>query len=264
MKAQLFESKSEKEIRLANGVQFFSEENETKEAFVARVSEAIERDYIESLDLEEVDPAKYKKYSVKQLQASRKNKTGVELRIIQEILVQRGALEEHQSEGGTVYNGTLENSDIPEEGSEQEEQSTQEVESPKEEKAEDEENIPEVEESKPEKKEKPLRKQISTDDILAAFEEGEKNKGKIIEFKNKKGENIRGRIFGVRHDKRSGMVFYMTKVEERVLGKTIWAKDYTISEPTEEDLITFGRKSAKAKEIGDSIPSEKNTENQEQ
>ena len=32
-----------------------------KKAFVARVTEVIERDYVDNLDLEEVDPAKFKR-----------------------------------------------------------------------------------------------------------------------------------------------------------------------------------------------------------
>lgn len=235
MKAQLFESKSEKEIRLANGVQFFSEENETKEAFVARVSEAIERDYIESLDLEEVDPAKYKKYSVKQLQASRKNKKGVELRIIQEILVGRGALEEHPSEDGAILNTTLTDDDIPAEGSGEEVASPKEEAAPTADKKAKKEKAPKKEKSpKAEKEPKPLKKQISEEEALSLLDECSKNKGKVITFTNKKGEQISGKISGVRYDKRSGMVFYMTRTETGYFGKTVWADDYQISDPEPE------------------------------
>lgn len=229
MKAQLFESKSEKEIRLANGVQFFSEESETKEAFVARVSEAIERDYIESLVLEEVDPAKYKKYSVKQLQASRKNKTGVELRIIQEILVERGALEEHSSPDGHVVNNTLTDDDIPAEGSGEEVAEVQ-PEAPKteNEKAPEKEKAPKAEEEPKELKK--LKKQIAEEEVLGALDEYSKNKGKIITFINKKGETVKSKISGVRYDKRSGMIFYMTRTETGYFGKTVWADDYQISD----------------------------------
>lgn len=228
MKAQLFESKLEKEIRLVNGVQFFSEENETKEAFVARVSEAIERDYIESLDLEEVDPAKYKKYSVKQLQASRKNKTGVELRIIQEILVERGALEEHRSPGGHVVNNTLTDDDIPAEGS------GEEVASPKEEaaptadkKAPKKEKAPEAE-AEP----KPLKKQLTDDEIIPKLVAAEKNKGHEVTFIcTKTKEETKGVIKGVRLDKRNNFIQYRILAEDgNMYGKGIESEDLKIGE----------------------------------
>lgn len=208
MKAQLFESKSEKEIRLANGVQFFSEENETKEAFVARVSEAIERDYIESLDLEEVDPAKYKKYSVKQLQASRKNKTGVELRIIQEILVGRGALEEHPSGDGAIVNTTLTDDDIPAEGSGKE-----------------------VADAQPEEP-KPLKKQLTDEEILPKLDAAEKNKGHEITFLcTKTKEMTKGVIKGVRLDKRNNFIQYRILAEDgNMYGKGIDSEDLKIGE----------------------------------
>jgi len=117
MKAQLFESKSEKEIRLANGVQFFAEEGEEKEAFIARVTEVIERDYVDTLELSECNADSFKNKNTKQLQKARQTAIGVELRIMQEILVERGALEEHPSENGHLFNATLTDEDIPAEGS---------------------------------------------------------------------------------------------------------------------------------------------------
>jgi hypothetical protein len=222
MKAQLFESKSEKEIRLANGVQFFSEENETKEAFVARVSEAIERDYIESLDLEEVDPAKYRKYSVKQLQASRKNKTGVELRIIQEILVERGALEEHPSKDGAIWNNTLTDEDIPAEGS------GEEVASPKEEAA----PTADKNEKAPKAEPKPLKKQLTDEEIIPKLEGAEKNKGHEVTFLcTKTKEETKGVIKGVRLDKRNNFIQYRILAEDgNMYGKGIDSEDLKIGE----------------------------------
>ncbi len=229
MKAHLFESKSEKEIRLANGVQFFSEENETKEAFVARVSEAIERDYIESLALEEVDPAKYKKYSVKQLQASRKNKTGVELRIIQEILVDRGALEEHTSEDGAIVNTTLTDEDIPAEGSEKEVAESQpEAPKAKKEKAPEKEKTPKAEEEP--KEPKPLKKQLTEEEIVPKLEESEKNKGHEVTFIcTKTKEETKGVIKGVRLDKRNNFIQYRILAEDgNMYGKGIESEDLKI------------------------------------
>lgn len=236
MKAQLFESKSEKEIRLSNGVQFFAEEGETKESFVARVTEVIERDYIESLDLEEVDPAKYKKYSVKQLQASRKNKTGVELRIIQEILVERGALEEHRSPDGHVVNNTLTDADIPAEGSGEEVASPKEGATPtadkkaKEEKAPKKEKTPKAE--KEPKEPKPRKKQLTDEEIVPKLDAAEKNKGHEITFLcTKTKEETKGVIKGVRLDKRNNFIQYRILAEDgNMYGKGIESKDLEIGE----------------------------------
>lgn len=227
MKAQLFKSKSENEIRLANGVQFFSEENETKEAFVARVSEAIERDYIESLDLEEVDPAKYKKYSVKQLQASRKNKTGVELRIIQEILVDRGALEEHPSGDGAIVNTTLTDVDIPAEGSGKEVASPKKEAAPTADKKEKKEKAP-----KAEAEPKPLKKQLTDDEILPKLDAAKKNKGhEVIFLCTKTKEETKGVIKGVRLDKRNNFIQYRILAEDgNMYGKGIDSEGLMVGE----------------------------------
>ena len=233
MKAQLFESKSEKEIRLANGVQFFSEENETKEAFVARVSEAIERDYIESLDLEEVYPTKYKKYSVKQLQASLKNRTGVELRIIQEILVERGALEEHRSPDGHVVNNTLTDGDIPAEGSGEEVASPKEEAAPTADKKEKEEKAPKKEKApKAEAEPKTLKKQLTVDEIFPKLDAAEKNKGHEITFIcTKTKEETKGVIKGVRLDKRNNFIQYRILAEDgNMYGKGTDSEDLKIGE----------------------------------
>jgi hypothetical protein len=233
MKARLFESKSEKEIRLANGVQFFAEEGETKETFVARVTEVIERDYIESLDLEEVDPAKYKKYSVKQLQASCKNKTGVELRIIQEILVERGALEEHRSPDGHVVNNTLTDEDIPAEGSGEEVASPKEEAAPTADKKEKKEKAPKKEKSpKAEAEPKPLKKQLTEEEIPPRMDAAEKNKGhEVIFLCTKTKEETKGVIKGVRLDKRNNFIQYRILAEDgNMYGKGIDSEDLKIGE----------------------------------
>lgn len=54
MKAKLLVSNKIMEIKLSNGVQFFATEGEDKETFVERVSEVVDRDYVDTLELEEV------------------------------------------------------------------------------------------------------------------------------------------------------------------------------------------------------------------
>ena len=221
MKAQLFESKAEKEIRLANGVQFFAEAGESKEDFTARVTEAIDRDYVDTLDLEEIEPTKFKKYSVKQLQKMRPNKKGVELRMVQEVLVERGALVE-ATEGGAIFNGTETGEDIPTETPEAETPETPEAETPE---------TPEL---------KKLKKQMTDEESLALVESSKVNKGKNITFLctgTKKEET--GIIKRVRRDPRSNMIVYMIEIEvpveggepiKKTYGKAVWSTDMTISE----------------------------------
>ena len=231
MKAQLFESKSEKEIRLANGVQFFAEEGETKEAFVARVTEVIERDYVDTLELTEVEVASLKKKNTKQLQKSRSTATGVELRMIQEILVERGALEEHPSEDGAIVNTTLTDDDIPAEGSGKEVAEAQ-LEAPKakKEKAPKKENDPKAE--KEPKEPKPLKKQLTDEEIVPKLDEAEKNKGHEVTFIcTKTKEETKGVIKGVRLDKRNNFIQYRILAEDgNMYGKGIDSEDLKIGE----------------------------------
>jgi len=225
MKAQLFESKLEKEIRLSNGVQFFSEENETKEAFVERVTEVIERDYVDTLELTEVGIATLKRKATKQLQKSRSAATGVELRMIQEILVGRGALEEHPSEDGAIVNTTLTDEDIPAEGSGKEVAEAQ-PEAPKAQK----ENDPKKEEDP--KEPKPLKKQLTDEEILPKLDAAEKNKGHEVTFIcTKTKEETKGVIKGVRLDKRNNFIQYRILTEEGLMyGKGIDSEDLKIGE----------------------------------
>jgi len=229
MKAQLFESKAGKEIRLANGVQFFAEAGESKEDFTARVTGAIDRDYVDTLDLEEIEPTKFKKYSVKQLQKMRPNKKGVELRMVQEVLVERGALVE-ATEGGAISNGTETDEDIPTETPEAETPETPEAETPETPEAE----TPETPELKK------LKKQMTDEESLALVESSKVNKGKNITFLctgTKKEET--GIIKRVRRDPRSNMIVYMIEIEvpveggepiKKTYGKAVWSTDMTISE----------------------------------
>lgn len=217
MKAQLFESKSEKEIRLANGVQFFAEEGETKETFAARVTEVIERDYVDTLELTEVEIATLKRKSTKQLQKSRSTATGVELRMIQEILVDRGALEEHPSESGAIVNPTLSDEDLTAEGSVQDVADPQ----PEEPKAEKEPKEP-----------KPLKKQLTDEEIVPKLEEAEWNKGREVTFLcTKTKEETKGVIKGVRLDKRNNFIQYRILAEDgNMYGKGIDSEDLKIGE----------------------------------
>ena len=228
MKAQLFESKSEKEIRLSNGVQFFAEEGETKEAFVARVTEVIERDYVDTLELTEVELSTLKRKATKQLQKSRSSATGVALRMIQEILVDRGALEEHPSEDGAIVNTTLTDKDIPAEGSGKEVAEAQpEAPKAKKEKAPKKEKTP-----KAEAEPKPLKKQLTDEEITPKLDEAEKNKGHEVTFLcTKTKEETKGVIKGVRLDKRNNFIQYRILAEDgNMYGKGIDSEDLKIGE----------------------------------
>ena len=214
MKAILFESeKAGMEIQLENNVSFFSEENEAKEDFVSRVTEAVERDYVEQIDLQEFDPSNLKKRSVKQLQKSIKSKNGIEAEIIKEILISRGALTEHPDENGHVYNST-----------------------------DGVENLPEgtTEEGKEEEKKEPkkLKKQVSDEEALANLEEAQKNKGREITFMcTKTKEEAKGVIKGVRLDKRNNFIQYRILAEDGAMyGKGIDSEDITLVDfaPVEE------------------------------
>jgi len=54
MKAKLFTASIPMEICLANGVQFFATEAESKDEFIKRVEEVVDRDYVDTLQLSEV------------------------------------------------------------------------------------------------------------------------------------------------------------------------------------------------------------------
>ena len=230
MKAQLFESKLEKEIRLVNGVQFFAEEGETKEDFIARVAEVIERDYVDTLELTEVEIGSFKKKNTKALQKARQTTTGVELRMIQKVLAERGALEEHASEDGAIYNGTQTDEDIPEEGSEEHKKglakgaTSESGDAPKEEKKPKKEKAPKVEEE--------LKKQLSEGEILEALDAAKKNKDHEVSFVcTKTKEETKGVIQGVRLDKRTNFIQYRILAEDgNLYGKGIDSEDLKIGE----------------------------------
>lgn len=90
MKAKLFVFDEEKEIRLSNGVQFFATEGESVEEFTERVTEVVDRDYVDTLELDEVDEKKLKKRGSAQLEKALESATGVEAKIIESILSARG------------------------------------------------------------------------------------------------------------------------------------------------------------------------------
>ena len=206
MKAQLFEAQAGMEIRLENNVSFFSNEGETKEEFTTRVNEAVERDYVDSVEIEEVDASKYKKQGVKQLQKALPNKKGMEAEMVKDILIDRGALTEHPSEGGTVYNSTDGVEDLPEH---------------------------EAAEAPKEKKERVSVEKPSLESIIALANEKRENVGKICDFKDfKTGEMTRGLIQSVWIDKRVPMVLYRIQELETLArkNKNVNSKELSVDE----------------------------------
>lgn len=98
MKAKLFEAKNAIEVRLENGVQFFANEGEDSGDLVERVTETVERDYVESVEFDVVDPKKLKKQGTTQLAKKLEKAKDVEAKMIEEILEDRGAKVEKKEE----------------------------------------------------------------------------------------------------------------------------------------------------------------------
>lgn len=212
MKAKLFLALAMMEIRLENGVQFMSTEGESKEDFTARVSEVVDRDYVDTLDLSEVTAEDFKKFSLKQLQKMRSSKTGAELRIIQEILAERGALDEHPNSEGMIINPTQTVDDIP--GPGEDPNGAKKEKAPKTEKAPKAEKAP-----KEEKAPRELKKQLSNDEALRLLDEATKNKGREVTFLcTKTKAEATGVIRGVRLDKRNNFIQYRIEVITPVEG----------------------------------------------
>lgn len=194
---------------------------------------------------------KYKSYSTKVLQKLANIKTGDELDVINSILASRGALQEHPSEAGAVYNAT----------------ETEEY------KAENDIKDDEVAEEKPKKARKartpkeprPLKKEISDEDAKAKFENAKANIGRFCKFIcTKTKEQTDGIIIGVRLDPRNNFIQYriktnggnvwgespqyLLKSDGPVYGKGINSKDLEIGEmapvPEETGKPKRGRKKA--------------------
>jgi hypothetical protein len=198
MKALLFVAIAGMEVRLENNVSFFAEASESKEDFINRVTETIDRDYVETLELEEVNAAKYVRQGVKALQKAMPNKTGMEAEMIKDILVERGALTVHPSEDGFVFNSTDGVEDLPTATTATTEEVKPKEKKVKKEKAEKAEKVERVPVEKP-----------SLESIIALAQEKRENVGKVCDFKDfKTGEMVQGLIQAVWIDKRVPTALY--------------------------------------------------------
>lgn len=183
---------------------------------------------------------KYKSYSTKVLQKLAKVKTGDELDVINSILASRGASQEHPAEGGAVYNATeteeykaengiKENDEVAEEKPKK----TRKTKTPKE-----------------PKEPRPLKKEISSEEAKANFENAKANIGRFCKFIcTKTKEQTDGIIIGVRLDPRNNFIQYRIKTNDgHVWGKGIDSKDLELGEmapvPEETEKPKRGRKKA--------------------
>lgn len=92
MKAKIYVSEDQMEIRLSNDDQFFSEENESKEKFVKRTAQEVRDNFLEPLEItHEMDIKKVKKMVSAQIERRLTViSTGVEKMILLEVLEGRG------------------------------------------------------------------------------------------------------------------------------------------------------------------------------
>lgn len=160
---------------------------------------------------------KYKSYSSKVLQKLAKVKTGDELDAIESILASRGASQEHPAEEGAVYNAT-------------------ETEEYKAENGIKENNEVAEEKSKKARKEpkepRPLKKEVSAEEVQANLEKAKANIGRFCKFIcTKTKEQTDGIIIGVRLDPRNNFIQYRIKTNDgHVWGKGIGSKDLELVE----------------------------------
>ena len=201
MKASLFTHNGQMEIQLANGVSFQPHDQETLAELTKRAIQASGGD----IELREYGIKELRRRNSSTLLKQSETATGLEEAMIREILLSR----------------KIEIPTIVQIDTEDEEDITPEIEEP-------ENKEPEIEEKKPAKR---LKKQLTLEEAQELVEIHSANKGKIISFTNRKGEAISAPINGIRHDKRSGVIFYMTKTETGIFGKAIWSEDYTITDP---------------------------------
>ncbi len=195
MKASLFTHNGQMEIQFANGILFQPREQETLAELIRRATQSSE----DGIELREYGIKELRRRNTTTLLKQSETATGLEEIMIREILLSR------KIKLPTVVQIDTEEEDITPEIKE-----------------------PEVEEKKPAKR---LRKQLTLEEAQELVEIHSANKGKIITFTNRKGEKISAPINGIRHDKRSGVIFYMTKTETGIFGKAIWSEDYTITDP---------------------------------
>jgi len=185
MKAKLFEAKSSIEVRLENGVQFFANEGEDAGTLVERVTETVERDYVDTVEFNVVDSAKLKKKSSKQLQnALAKAKDG-EAAMIADILEERGI------EVPTAEEDTAETA---------EEATTSTEEKPK---------------AEPKPKKEPKPKQTLEEALEEAQNAREQFVGKVVDFEEYRTKNnLQGIAKQVWIDRRVPMVLVKVKLED--------------------------------------------------
>ena len=206
MKASLFTHNGQMEIQFANGVSFQPHEQETLAELTKRAIQSSE----DGIELREYGIKELRRRNSSTLLKQSETATGLEETMIREILLSR----------------KIEIPTVVQIDTEDEEDTTPEIVEP--EIKEPEIKEPEIKEKKPAKS---LRKQLTLEEAQELVEIHSANKGKIITFTNRKGETISAPINGIRHDKRSGVIFYMTKTETGIFGKAIWSEDYTITDP---------------------------------
>ena len=198
---------------------------------------------------------KYKSYSTKVLQKLAKVKTGDELDVINSILASRGASQEHPAEGGAVYNATETEEYKAENGIKE----NDEVDEEKPKKAR------KARTPKEPKEPRPLKKEISAEEVQANLEKAKANIGRFCKFIcTKTKEQTNGIIIGVRLDSRNNFIQYRIKTNDGhvwgespqyliksngpVYGKGIDSKDLEIGEmapvPEETEKPKRGRKKA--------------------
>lgn len=198
---------------------------------------------------------KYKSYSSKVLQKLAKVKTGDELDAIESILASRGASQEHPAEGGAVYNATETEEYKAENGIKE----NDEVDEEKPKKAR------KARTPKEPKEPRPLKKEISDEEVKAKLENAKTNIGRFCKFIcTKTKEQTDGIIIGVRLDPRNNFIQYRIKTNDGhvwgespqyliksngpVYGKGINSKDLEIGEmapvPEETEKPKRGRKKA--------------------
>jgi len=196
MKASLFTHNGQMEIQFANGVSFQPHEQETLSELTKRAIQSSK----DGIELREYGIKELRRRNSSTLLKQSETATGLEEIMIREILLSR------KIEIPTVVQIDTED---------------------------EEPEIKEPENKEPENKKpaKSLRKQLTLEEAQELVEIHSANKGKIITFINRKGETISAPINGIRHDKRSGVIFYMTKTETGIFGKAIWSEDYTITDP---------------------------------
>lgn len=171
---------------------------------------------------------KYKSYSSKVLQKLAKVKTGDELDAIESILASRGASQEHPAEEGAVYNVTETEEYKAENGIKENDEVAEEK--PK--------KARKAKTPKEPKEPRPLKKEVSAEEVEATLEKVEDNIGRFCKFIcTKTKEQTDGIIIGVRFDHRNNFIQYRIKTNDgHVWGKAIDSKDLELGEmaPVEE------------------------------